>query len=48
MREGVLERVRALREEARLVEKLGRLEVRQAAMQRGFGGRVPSACGYCF
>ena len=48
MRQGVLEGVGLVGEEARLVEKLGRLEVRQAAMQRGFGGRVPSACGYCF
>ena len=34
VRQGVLEGVLALGKEARLVEKLGRLEVRQAAVQR--------------
>ena len=35
--QGMLEGVGALREEARLVEELGGLEVRQAAMQRRLG-----------
>jgi hypothetical protein len=35
--QGVLEGVGALREEARLVEELGGLEVRQTAMQRRLG-----------
>jgi hypothetical protein len=34
VREGVLEGVLVLREEARFVEEFGRLQVRQAAMQR--------------
>ena len=37
VRQGVLEGVLALGEEARLVEELGRLEVRQAAMERLLG-----------
>jgi hypothetical protein len=37
VREGVLEGVLALWEEARFVQELGRLEVRQAAMQRRLG-----------
>jgi hypothetical protein len=37
MSEGVLEGVFALGKEPRLVQKLGRLEVRQPAMQRVFG-----------
>ena len=45
--EGVLEGVRLLREEARLVEELRRLKVRQAPVQRLFGqlgdGRATAA-----
>ena len=37
LRQGVLEGVGALWEEARLVEELGRLEVCQAAIQRRLG-----------
>ena len=37
VRQGMLEGVLALGKEARLVEELGRLEVRQSAMQRVFG-----------
>ena len=37
MRQGVLEGVGVLREQARFVEELGRLEVREVAMQRLLG-----------
>jgi len=37
MRQSVLKRVCMLWEEAHFVEELGRLEVRQAAMQRALG-----------